>query len=261
MNTKMPSYHGVWKSRDDQRGGAAGPVTCVALGLFFLLVAALASAAEPYLVLGGGFTQYDSYAADPAHDQARFCDRGFLCDPRTGSAAWQLGLGLKFDEPKWHLKWAAELSFADFGITRLASEFPPDSEYNVATHSCVGNCGPDNLYKFRGDWHARGPVFAVLPSYAFGQVNIYGKLGMAVQFIKGHAWFKAPGSDEWIDCTDDCKANAIRYGPVIGAGISYEGFRLIKPYLEFNRVQTFGGGFPGSTSWQSFIAGFRIPLR
>ena len=227
----------------------------------FFLTVHNTQAAEPYLVLGGGITQFNSYASDPAHDNARFCDRGFQCDEQTNSHAWQIGAGLKFDKPRLGLNWATELYYADFGTMKLNSQFPPDDQYSVATHSCVGDCSPENLLSFKGDWRAHGPVIALLPSYRWNNISLYGKAGLAIMFISGHAYATAPGGSTFTDCSLGCKANSTRYGPIAGAGIGYEGFKYVKPFVEFNHIQTYGGGFPGFTSWQSYMAGIRIPLR
>lgn len=239
--------------------GILAGIAFMILGGILLFFATAVHAADPYLVLGGGVTQFNSYASDPAHDNARFCDNGFECDAKTGSRAWQIGAGLNFKKPLLGLHWAAEAYYADFGTMRLNSQFPPDSNYNVTTHSCDGACSPADLYSFKGNWRARGPVIALLPAYRWRDFGIYGKTGIAMMFIDGSAYVAQPNSTTFVKC-EGCKEIATRYGPVVGVGISYEGFPQVKPFLEFTHTDTFGGGFPGFQSWQSFLVGIRIPL-
>jgi len=98
-----------------------------------------------------------------------------------------------------------------------------------------------------------------MPSYQVKGFNLYGKAGLAVMFMSGHVNVKSPGSPVFVDCGESCKANSRRYGPVVGAGISYEGWH-IKPFLEFDYIKTYGSGFQGFNSWQTFQLGARIPF-
>ena len=216
------------------------------------------SKAGPYGVIAGGVSQYNSYSQDPAHDNARFCDIGFQCNADLNDTAYQIGLGWKFKDKKWGLNWATEAIYHDFGHTKLDSKFPSDVDYDVPTHTCLRNC--DQLYSVKGDWHYQGLTVSALPSLPLRDFNLYGKLGLSVLFISGNVMVANPGTTNYYDCGESCKANTTRYGYVLGTGVSYERWH-VKPFIEFNYLDSYGGGFPPAESLQTYMFGIRIPLQ
>lgn len=220
--------------------------------VLLMLVIPKANAEGLYGLLDIGQAQFDPYPS--THDNARFCDQGFRCDEDTSSRLWEIGLGWKFDKPWLGLDWKTEGYFADWGSFGLRSAFPSDADYDVSQHKCLQNC--DEQFQFSGNWHYRALVFAALPSHSFGNITAYGKAGMAIVFIGGDTFATAPGSSQFVRC-DTCKADATRYGILLGAGVSYEGFAHVKPFAELNYVDTRGGGFPPAESLKIFKAGVR----
>jgi opacity protein-like surface antigen len=237
---------------------AIGHAILLAICGFFLTVHNT-QAAGLYGLLDVGQSQFDPYPS--THDNARFCDQGFRCDEKTSGTLYEIGAGWKFDKPWLGVNWKAEGYYGDWGSFHLRSAFPNDPDYSVALHKCLRNCDEDDLFNVSGNWHYRALVFATLPSHSFGNVTAYGKAGVALVFVSGDLYVAAPGTTTSTRCPgNECKTNATRYGILLGAGVSYEGFQYIKPFAEFNYVDTRGGGFPPAESLKMFKAGVRVPF-
>ncbi len=214
-----------------------------------------------YLLASLGPSGYESIPNTV--NNARFCDVGFQCDADTSGNTLQLGVGRRLGS--WAgLNWSVEGAYTRTGTMKLYSQFPADHDYDVPTGTCLQNCDPEDMYHFRGDWHANSGTVSLLAAYPMNRWSVYGKLGAIVSHIDGSAAVGLPGQgkpmlDMSIPGPDHARVQGWRMGVTYGIGASYDEWR-VKPFIEVNQTRTSGQGYPGFQTWHSLQVGVRVEL-